>query len=70
LHKRELQADVKWTPLWEASGEWPRWGRVNAVWEKGAVDEAHTSIAKGNRAIEGYPILLGSIRETPQASSA
>jgi len=34
------------------------------------VDESHSSIAKSNRAIEGYAILLCSIRETPQASGA
>jgi hypothetical protein len=29
------------------------------------MDESHTPVAKGNRAIEGYPILLGSIHEAP-----
>jgi hypothetical protein len=65
LYNRELQANIERTPFWETGREWPWWGPVNTVWDKGAVDEAHCPVAEGNRAIEGYAILLGSIHKTP-----
>jgi hypothetical protein len=70
LHNRELQTNVKRTPFWKTGRKWPRWGPVNTVWKKGPVDESYTPVAKGHRAIEGYPILLGSIHETPQGNGS